>query len=376
MAASMFRAITQPSRYTIDDVKDLGFKVLDYAYGMAVNNHRFTRPFFEKGWGNMRILEYCKDFSAVQQEKSISDLNIKWEKIKEGTHNGTAYELLQGVFDTPCCGPIRDMMPSESRLARAQLLRPLYHNTPDLVIHLAGTGDHGFVRRMRLGYGLLKDGIASLALELPYYGNRRPVLQVRSKLRNVTDLLILGRATIDESLCLLKWAKANGYNRLCMAGLSMGGVHSVMVTSLAIHDVACAALLAPHSASEPFCHGMLWYGTSQRWTPERHLSPVEIGINTDTSDPTPSNPTPVPHSPSDNGLIELGHGYMNMMLDKKTETVHRKLAQILSITDTTTLPLPRRPDAAVFVAANSDLYVSPRSVAKIHRHWPGSELRY
>ena len=36
---------------------------------------------------------------------------------------------------------------------------------------------------------------------------------------------------------------------------------------------------------------------------------------------------------------------------------------------------PRRPDAAVIVAAKDDAYVSVESVEAVHRYWEGSELR-
>jgi predicted alpha/beta hydrolase family esterase len=36
---------------------------------------------------------------------------------------------------------------------------------------------------------------------------------------------------------------------------------------------------------------------------------------------------------------------------------------------------PRRPDAAVIVAARNDAYVSMDSVEAVHRYWGGSELR-
>ena len=36
---------------------------------------------------------------------------------------------------------------------------------------------------------------------------------------------------------------------------------------------------------------------------------------------------------------------------------------------------PRRPDAAVMVAATDDAYVSVESVQAVHRYWAGSELR-
>lgn len=51
-------------------------------------------------------------------------------------------------------------------------------------------------------------------LESPYYGARRPAGQRGSKLRFVSDLLALGRATIEESLFLLHWAAGEGMSKL------------------------------------------------------------------------------------------------------------------------------------------------------------------
>ena len=45
-----------------------------------------------------------------------------------------------------------------------------------------------------------------MVLESPFYGKRLPSWQAGSRLLRVSDLLVLGRATIEESLCLLEWA--------------------------------------------------------------------------------------------------------------------------------------------------------------------------
>ncbi len=57
-------------------------------------------------------------------------------------------------------------------------------------------------------------GISTMVLESPYYGVRRPAGQEGSRLLHVSDLLVLGRATIEESLCLLDWAHRQGYGKL------------------------------------------------------------------------------------------------------------------------------------------------------------------
>ena len=60
-------------------------------------------------------------------------------------------------------------------------------------------------------------GIATMVLESPFYGSRKPHYQFASQLQRVSDLLTLGRATIEESLCLLDWAGRHSFARLGQA---------------------------------------------------------------------------------------------------------------------------------------------------------------
>ena len=58
---------------------------------------------------------------------------------------------------TPCFGRLYDALPEESRTARVKLVVPQGASADtDLVVHLAGTGDHGFERRLHLGFPLVK----------------------------------------------------------------------------------------------------------------------------------------------------------------------------------------------------------------------------
>ena len=61
---------------------------------------------------------------------------------------------------------------------------------------------------------MVSQGVATMILESPYYGSRRPPWQEGSKLRRVSDLLTLGRATIEESLYLLAWAQRQQFRHL------------------------------------------------------------------------------------------------------------------------------------------------------------------
>lgn len=58
---------------------------------------------------------------------------------------------------TPCHGRVYDALPPESRIAHAQLLQPKDpKQRRACVLHLAGTGDHSWNRRLHLGGPLLQ----------------------------------------------------------------------------------------------------------------------------------------------------------------------------------------------------------------------------
>jgi len=54
----------------------------------------------------------------------------------------------------------------------------------------------------------------------------------------VSDLLLLGRATIEESRGLLHWMYSEaGFSKMGICGLSMGRTHSKFLLELQIFDV-------------------------------------------------------------------------------------------------------------------------------------------
>lgn len=55
-------------------------------------------------------------------------------------------------------------------------------------------------------------GIATMVHESPFYGSRKPLLQRGSKLLRVSDLFVLGYATIYESINLLSYLSNEGYS--------------------------------------------------------------------------------------------------------------------------------------------------------------------
>ena len=87
-----------------------------------------------------------------------------------GLRNRTTFQHVFGTCRTHCQGTLYDALPVESRRTHIQLLVPKpFEARTACVIHLAGTGDHGFERRMRLGAPLLEQ-VYFLEQALPYNG--------------------------------------------------------------------------------------------------------------------------------------------------------------------------------------------------------------
>jgi hypothetical protein len=94
--------------------------------------------------------------------------------------------------------------------------------------------------------------------------------------------------------------------------LNLGGVHAAMVGSLHPTPVATLPFLSPHSAVVAFCDGILRYGTA--WEALREDLAVQKTVMT-------------------------------------LEEVRQRMRNVLSLTDVTRFPIPKNPNAVIFVAA-------------------------
>jgi len=328
--------------------------VLDHIYGTLLHRTKIGTPFFSKGWGGtkLELLErMVKQLfpEAPHQNWPPTAVQPIWKTVWE-TKNSV---LREGAFRTTCDERLIHVLPPESHNARVAFLTPKSFSPEKMacVVHLAGTGDHSFERRLRLGGPLLKDNIATMVLESPYYGQRRPSMQHGSKLQCVSDLLLLGKATIDEARSLLYWLQAEaGYGKLGICGLSMGGVHAAMVGSLHPTPIATLPFLAPHSAVVPFCEGLYRHATA--WDALREDA---AALAQDAT----SLPEDVAH---ESGIT--------------IDQVKDRLRSVLSLTDVTRFPLPKNPQAVIFVGATDDGYIPRHSVLQLQKAWPGSEVRW
>ncbi|XP_047209999.1 protein ABHD18 isoform X2 [Girardinichthys multiradiatus] len=145
-------------------------------------------------------------------------------------------------------------------LKRFQFIVPKrWQKNRPVCIQLAGTGDHFFWRRRTLmARPMIKEaGMASLLLENPYYGYRKPKDQLRSCLKNVSDLFVMGGALILESIVLLRWLEREGYWPLGMTGISMGGYMASLAVTNWPKPIPLIPCLSWSTASSVFTTGVL-----------------------------------------------------------------------------------------------------------------------
>ena len=294
--------------------------LLDRLYARYSNR----RLFFRQGWGDMGLLT---DLSRSDlRDQAPAKVSVTWN----GEEAADGIRLRQGRFTSPFEAK---GFPQESRTAYVELVLPNGGNSrPPICLHFAATGDEGFARRRKaLALPLARRGIGSLILENPYYGKRRPPGQHGKMLRCVSDLILMGSAALTEGRALLAWLHREGYSRSGVSGISMGGHMAALVGALSPDPVAIAPCIAPHSPSAVFLEGIL----------SRYCA-----------------------------WNALNHGHQGH------EDAQGFMAKLLDIMDIRRYPPPKAPTAAYLVAASNDAYIPPESAAKLHSHWPGSNLRW
>ena len=246
---------------------------VDTIYRAAIQAPKF----FTKGWGDIRLLERifklmkqtrcpegnswkCGDGSLMDHYYSIcrqSDI-----KMLGSGKNGIA-DVYEYEFRSPLNKILPGSLPKESEKVRFQLVIP--HSWLDskastsafrrpVCIHLAGTGDHFYWRRRHfMALPLVKENdVASIIVENPFYGSRKPKGQNKSGLRHVSDLFVMGVALTFEVMTLLDWCEKKGYGPLAVTGISMGGHMASISASAWNKPIAIVPCLSWSTAAPVF----------------------------------------------------------------------------------------------------------------------------
>lgn len=377
----------------------MGYSKFDTFYRRLI----FTK-FYTKGWGNPETLKKifhehrnlrnrdacCKLISQMQ----LDSVHIDSQVIKNNV------VTIKGHFDTPLYSWLPNLVNPNIKTARFEFLYPQnwqnlnidkgkkQHSVKQLVtqlglkpvcIHMAGTGDHGFGRRRELiAKPLLKSsGIASLILENPYYGTRKPKEQMGSGLLHVTDLFILGCCIILESQILLRWLKEQGFGPLGLTGISMGGHMACLAASNWPEPITLVPCLSWTSSSVVWTEGVL--SKSIPWkTLEMQLikdfKELEEIYN-DFSEQTINKSNDIKVK-----LKEKRKIFADTKMKTKKSTKDDKLAMLFmkevmdQFTHLGNYSTPVDPSLATFFVAENDAYYPTANLTPMTEIWPGCEV--
>ncbi|XP_011141314.1 protein ABHD18 isoform X3 [Harpegnathos saltator] len=230
----------------------------------AVYRSILLTKFFTKGWGNpqnlKRIFEFRKVIANRETCYNMIPLDYPIEITK--SEDWSDCHVIEGRFESPFEKHLPGIMPDKTKMAYFQVILPSKwnsHKIKPICLHLAGTGDHFFWRRRNLiARPLLKEaGIASILLENPFYGLRKPDDQIRSSLHNVCDIFIMGGCLIMESIVLLNWCEQQGFRPLGLTGLSMGGHMASLAATNWPKPISLVPCLSWSTASPVFTEGVM-----------------------------------------------------------------------------------------------------------------------
>ena len=241
------------------------------------------------------------------------DLDISWAPTKHLADQ----RIRDGRFLTTAD------VPWQATTATFRVVEPP-HGTDRLCLLMAAWNDHGYRTRQQIANELLRHDIGSIMLEIPYYGSRRVVSPDEQPIRTVADFARMGLGAVTEGRALLRHFAAN--YRMGVSGYSMGGNIGAVVGATAGFPVAMAPLAASHSPGPVFLDGAIR-----------------------------------------NRIVWEALGGMNQQ---------DALREALSSVSVLSLPVPEWAPAAVMMAGRSDGFVPRSAIEALHKHWPGSELRW
>lgn len=229
----------------------------------------FRRKFFAAGWGDIARLEEACGLPGGSQGWDDGDTIAAWRRVATRNPAPVGIDIdwgadkrypgnilvRRGTFATPFNRPL---LPEASHTAHVEWVAPADHapGMPVCVL-FAATGEEGFLTRRFVALALTRQGIASLILEAPFYGLRRPPAQKGFFVDRFSDLLAMLDTTIEEGRSLLLWLRQAGYTRQAVSGISMGGSVSALVAARTGWPVAAICVVPAHAVGPVYCVGLL-----------------------------------------------------------------------------------------------------------------------
>ncbi|KAL4675185.1 hypothetical protein H8957_008862 [Semnopithecus entellus] len=397
----------------------MGVSKLDILYRRLLLTKLFIR-----GWGRpedlKRLFEFRKMIGNRERCQNLvsSDYPVHIDKIEDQSD----CKILDGHFVSPMAHYVPDIMPIESVTARFQFIVPKEWNSKyrPVCIHLAGTGDHHYWRRRTLmARPMIKEArMASLLLENPYYGCRKPKDQIRSSLKNVSDLFVMGGALVLESAALLHWLEREGYGPLGMTGISMGGHMASLAVSNWPKPMPLIPCLSWSTASgvftttDSFKMGQEFVKCFTSSTDKlTNLNLVSRTLNLDITNQVVSQKPADCHNSSKTSVSATSEGLLlqdtskmkcfnqtlstnkssytscnpqsyHLLSKQQRRNNLRKESLIFmkgvmdECTHVANFSVPVDPSLIIVVQAKEDAYIPRTGVRSLQEIWPGCEIRY
>ncbi len=270
---------------------------------------------FSRGWGDELVLAESSD--RARYLAAPAPVKLAWQ-LRRTLGSEVCRD---GTFQSPL-GALPDAVKTVHVRAWSR------EGNEAACVMLAASRDEGYWIRERVFGPLTGRGIDLYLLENPYYGLRRDGRGPSDI--TVSDHGLMALAMVLEARALLHQLR-NQYDKLVVAGYSMGGHMAALTAAVTPLPVACAALATGASASAIYTRGML------SWS-----------VDFDT----------------------LGGGAAG------SAAARDRLRELFDIADVSCYRPPVREDATVVSGCTRDGYVFQSETERLHRHWKGSTLRW
>uniref|UniRef100_A0A3B4F940 Abhydrolase domain containing 18 n=1 Tax=Pundamilia nyererei TaxID=303518 RepID=A0A3B4F940_9CICH len=344
---------------------------------------------FIGGWGKPEDLKRIFEFRKIigDREKCKSLVPQDYPVYINKTEELADCHVQEGFFISPLEHLVPGILPQEAVKARFQFIVPKrWQKNRPVCIHLAGTGDHFFWRRRTLmARPMIKEaGMASLLLENPYY------ILLRSSLKNVSDLFVMGGALILESTVLLRWLEREGYWPLGMTGISMGGYMASLAVTNWPKPIPLIPCLSWSTASSVFTTGVL--SKAVNWTQLEKQYAINSRYEEEIIKLLEYCGVSVPAVSQEyrillgllSQLYEALGGYNAHGTDPAEccrpslhkESISFMKAVMDECTHMANFSVPVDTSLIVVVQAKEDAYVPRTGVLSLQEIWPGCEVRY
>lgn len=270
---------------------------------------------FSRGWGDESLLADLSERTSFAYPPG--PISVDWRV------GATANKKIRrdGTFTSPL-----GSLPKEARTVHIRAWSRA-GNTAACVI-LAASRDEGYKMRERIFGALISQGLDLYLPENPFYGLRRATPS--ASLATVSDQALMNLGMVWEARALVEYLRSS-YQKLAVAGYSMGGHMAAITAAVCQLPIACAALATGASAAPIYTQGLL------SWSIDLAALSGETGLRSEANE---------------------------------------RLRRLIEAADLTRHAPPLRTDAAMLVGCVRDGYVLRTEIQRLHDYWPGSELRW